>query len=155
MSRWLSSSPSCLFLQCHSEKQNKNVYFVHTEGILGYVCKYGGLIPLAAACGEQWSHGRAPDCQSRGRGFNPPAAISKHLPVSFSRDTKSRWSLLLQHFPSTLFVRVFREYGSFNFTDSLMISKRQFSWLKQTVILFLPPARCHNCVIEITFSMIL
>ena len=47
---------------------------------------------------EQWSCGRAPDCQSRGRWFNPTyrrfetSAISfiSHLPVSFRRDTKSQ-----------------------------------------------------------------
>ena len=27
--------------------------------------------------GEWWSHGRAPDCQSWGRWFNPPTAVSK------------------------------------------------------------------------------
>ena len=26
---------------------------------------------------ERWSHGRAPDCQSRGRWFNPTSAVSK------------------------------------------------------------------------------
>ena len=50
----------------------------------------------------RWSHGRAPDCQSRGRWFNPTyrrfeteaISFTPHLPVYFGRDTKSRWSLL-------------------------------------------------------------
>ena len=53
-------------------------------------------------CGERWSHGRAPACQSRRRWFNPichcfetwAILFAPHLPVSFGRDTKSRWSLL-------------------------------------------------------------
>ena len=52
--------------------------------------------------GERWSCGRAPDCQSRGRWFNPTyrrvetyaISFTSHMPVSFGRDTKSRWSLL-------------------------------------------------------------
>ena len=52
--------------------------------------------------GERWSRGRAPDCQSMRRWFNPTyrrfetkAILSTpHLPVSFGRDIKSRWSLL-------------------------------------------------------------
>ena len=51
---------------------------------------------------EQWSRGRAPDCQSMGRWFNPTnrgfetqaISFTPHLSVSFGRDTKSRWSLL-------------------------------------------------------------
>ena len=29
------------------------------------------------SCGEWWSHGKAPDCQSRGRWFNPTYRVSK------------------------------------------------------------------------------
>ena len=51
-------------------------------------------------CGKRLSRGRAPDCQSRGRWFNPTYQVLPfrnlgnfvqliHLPVSFGRDTKS------------------------------------------------------------------
>ena len=53
-------------------------------------------------CGEQWSRGRAPECQSRGRWFNHiyrrfetwAISFTRHFPVSFGRYTKSLRSLL-------------------------------------------------------------
>ena len=51
---------------------------------------------------KRWSRVRAPDRQSRGWWFNPTyhrfetyaISFTPHLPVSFGRDTNSRWSLL-------------------------------------------------------------
>ena len=45
---------------------------------------------IELSLGVWWSRGRAPDCQSRGRWFNPTyrrfVLFTPHLPVSFGRD---------------------------------------------------------------------
>ena len=74
--------------KCHTHPYRHNTYDCHTCGEaftvalrcchgLHLITASGRLYPasvrrrVSVCCGEQWSRGRAPDCQSRGRWFNP------------------------------------------------------------------------------------
>ena len=90
---------------------NKSVLFLHFLAIVNHcwysvktklLCVYVSVkilyvttMPCTTWHSEEWwSHGRAPDCQSRGRWFYPPAAVSKlrqfcspHICLCLSEET--------------------------------------------------------------------
>ena len=98
--------PTRRLLQCRSRPYHSNTSSSQLLRCLNpfddFVLKQffsAGHVPNSL-CGARWWRGRASDYQSRGRWFNPTRRrfetsnlVHLTVPVSFERDTESRWSL--------------------------------------------------------------